>query len=273
LVADIGPACRRRRTRRLLVHPDRQVRSIKSLSLLALCLATLSLPAKADSDALKKIVIDQCVPHFQARQNPAPCASVDIGGGTALLKDRDGKTQFLLIPTNVVTGIEDRQILAADAPNYFQAAWVGRRQVEELAGKPIPRDDLGLSINSAYGRSQNQLHIHIDCVSPAVKQALHDNDGKIGPHWAPLDVDLVGHRYRAMKIDGDDLGSRNPFKLLVEGDPGAAADMGRETLTVVGAVLSDGKPGFYLLSDRASVMGMDMASSASLLDHDCAVLK
>ena len=245
---------------------------MKPLWLLAACLAAFATPAKADSDALKKIVVDQCVPHFQARQNPAPCASVNIGGGTALLKDRDGKTQFLLIPTAVVTGIDDKQILAADAPNYFQAAWAGRHLVEELAGKPIPRADIGLSINSAYGRSQNQLHIHIDCVRPAVKQALRDNDGKIGLQWAPLDVDLVGHRYRAMKIDGDELSPRNPFRLLAEGDPEAAADMARETLTVVGAVFPDGKPGFYLLSDRASVVGMDMASSASLLDHDCAVL-
>jgi CDP-diacylglycerol pyrophosphatase len=245
---------------------------VKPLWLLAGCLAVYGTPAMADSDALKKIVIDQCVPHLQARENPAPCASVDLGGGTALLKDRNGKTQFLLIPTKVVTGIEDKQILAADAPNYFQAAWAGRHLVEEQAGKPIPRDDIGLSINSAYGRSQNQLHIHVDCIQPAVKQTLHDNDGKIGPHWAPLDVDLVGHRYRVMKIDGDDLSHRNPFRLLAEGDPEAAADMGRETLTVVGAVFPDGKPGFYLLSDRASVIGMDAASSASLLDHDCAVL-
>jgi CDP-diacylglycerol pyrophosphatase len=245
---------------------------MKSLYLLATCIVGLSPPAKADSDALKTIVIDQCIPHLQARQNPAPCAAVDLTGGTALLKDRNGKTQFLLISTKVVTGIEDKKILGADAPNYFAAAWAGRHLVAEQAGKPIPRDDIGLSINSAYGRSQNQLHIHIDCISPAVKQALHDNDGKIGPHWAPLDVDLVGHRYRAMKLDGDDLGPRNPFKLLAEGDPDAAADMGRETLTVVGAVFPDGKPGFYLLGDRASVVGMDMASSASLLDHDCAVL-
>jgi CDP-diacylglycerol pyrophosphatase len=48
--------------------------------------------------------------------------------------------------------------------------------------------------------------------------------------------------------------------------------MGRETLTVVGAVFPDGKPGFYLLADRASIANMDSASSETLLDHDCAVL-
>ena len=49
--------------------------------------------------------------------------------------------------------------------------------------------------------------------------------------------------------------------------------MGRETLTVAGAVFPNGKPGFYLLADRASTAAMDSASSESLLDHDCAVLK
>ena len=53
----------------------------------------------------------------------------------------------------------------------------------------------------------------------------------------------------------------------------AGAGMGRETLTVVGATFPDGKPGFYLLADRANIETMDRASSETLLDHDCAVLK
>jgi CDP-diacylglycerol pyrophosphatase len=243
------------------------------LLLLAVCAGCLSLPAKADSDALKHIVIDLCVRHEEAHGTPAPCEAVDLPGGSAVLKDRNGANQFLLIPTEIVTGIEDKQILAPNAPNYFQAAWTARRLVGEKAGKPVQRDEIGLSINSAYGRSQNQLHIHIDCIRAEVRQALHDNDGKIGPKWAPLDVDLAGHRYHAMRLDGDDLGDRNPLKLLAEGDPEAAADMRRETLTVAGAVFPNGKPGFYLLSDRAAVANMDMGSSESLLDHDCAILK
>ena len=239
--------------------------------ILAVCIGIHSLPARADPDALKKIVTDQCVRHQEQDGSPTPCIAVDLPGGTAVLKDRNGATQFLLIATEAVSGIEDKQILAPNAPNYFQAAWAARHLVENLAEKPVPRDDIGLSINSAYGRSQNQLHIHIDCISIAVRRALHDNDGKIGTHWAGLDVDLAGHRYRAMRLDGDDLGDRNPFKLLAGGDPDAAADMGRETLTVAGAIFADGKPGFYLLSDQAA--GLDTASSESLLDHDCAVLK
>jgi CDP-diacylglycerol pyrophosphatase len=236
-------------------------------------IAIVSPTQAADSDALRKIVIDQCVPHMQARGNPAPCASADSAAGFALLKDRSGKTQFLLIPTEPVTGIESPLILAPGAPNYWQAAWTARHLVEGLAGRTIPRDDIGLSINSAYGRSQNQLHIHVDCIHPEIRDALRLSDAKIGAHWTDLNIDLQGHRYRAMRLEGEELGTRNPFKILADGDPQAAADMGRETLSVIGAVFSDGKAGFYLLSDRAAVTTMDMASSESLLDHDCAVLK
>ncbi len=35
-------------------------------------------------------------------------------------------------------------------------------------------------VNSIYGRSQDQLHIHIDCIKPAVGAALHAHASAIG---------------------------------------------------------------------------------------------
>ena len=244
------------------------MRNLPGILAFACCLAAGAASAE-DHDALRKIVVDQCVPHMMAKGNPAPCAEIDLTGRTAVLKDRNGTTQYLLIPTEVVTGIDDAKILAADAPNYFQAAWVARHFVVETAGWAIPRDDLGLAVNSKYGRSQNQLHIHVACVRPDVRASLLANKDKIGTSWADLDVDLAAHRYRAMRIDGDDLANTNPFKLLADTDPQAKADMGRETLAVMGATFADGKSGFILLSDRADPLHLDMASSGGLLDHDC----
>jgi CDP-diacylglycerol pyrophosphatase len=37
--------------------------------------------ARADSDMLWMIVHDQCVPHEQLNDDPAPCALVDLSGG------------------------------------------------------------------------------------------------------------------------------------------------------------------------------------------------
>ena len=43
--------------------------------------------------------------------------------------------------------------------------------------RTLPRDDIALAINSATARSQNQLHIHVDCLSIPVIEALHSHLG------------------------------------------------------------------------------------------------
>jgi CDP-diacylglycerol pyrophosphatase len=76
-----------------------------------------------------------------------------------------------------------------------------------------------------------------------------------------------------MRLSGEDLADRNPFKLLADADPMARAEMGLETLVVAGAVFEDGSPGFILLSDRFDPSMHDAASGESLLDHGCQVLR
>jgi CDP-diacylglycerol pyrophosphatase len=226
----------------------------------------------ADPNALWNIVHDLCVTDMKSRGGPAPCAAVDLAGGYAVLKDFRGATQFLLVPTDRRAGIESPQLLASDAPNYWQAAWNARSLFEQRAGGPVPRDDVGLAINSRYGRSQNQLHIHIDCVDAGVREALRASDAQIGSRWSSPNLWLYGHAYRARRIEGEELGARDPFKLLAAGDPQARADMGRETLVVIGAAFRGGQPGFVLLSHRADLATGDKGTGEELLDHDCAVL-
>ena len=241
---------------------------------LAALFTAFALPAcAADPDALWNIVGGQCAPNQQAKHDPAPCVSVDLAGGYAVLKDESGATQVLVIPTTRITGIESPALLDPAAPNYWADAWMARHDVETFAHREIPREDLALAVNSIYGRSQDQLHIHVDCIRPDVRDALDTAMDRIGPKWAPLDVSLAGHRYRAMRLTGEDLGDRDPFKLLASGDPTALAAMGLETLVVAGAVFSDGSPGFILLSDRADPSNHDPASGESLLDHTCQVLR
>jgi CDP-diacylglycerol pyrophosphatase len=239
----------------------------------AFALATLAAPlsACADPNALWDIVHGQCAPNQAAKGDPSPCLQVDLAGGYAVLKDRAGATQVLVIPTAKVTGIEDAAVTAAGAPNYFRDAWAARRYVQALAGQVIPRDELSLAVNSMYGRSQNQLHIHVDCIRADVRAALKASLDHIGPAWAPIDVGVSGRHYEAMRIEGDDLGPRNPFDLLANGDPAARADMGLETLLVAPVAFADGAPGLILLADRASAG--DAGSAEELQDHSCAVLK
>src|SRR5579864_3602279 len=236
---------------------------------LLLALVAGACPAHAaDPDALWKIVHDHCVPDQQQHGDPAPCARVDLGGGEdkgyTVLKDRVGATQFLLIPTAKITGIESPAILAPGATNYFAAAWRARPFVDERAGRTLPRDWMSLAINSEVGRSQNQLHIHIDCVRADVRDALREHAAEIGTTWALLTLRLEGHRYSAIAVSGDDLDAANPFTLLADGVAGAGADMGHETLVVVGVTRADGQPGFVILADHADPATGNNASGEEL---------
>src|SRR5579862_3386695 len=84
-------------------------------------------PIHPNGQALWRIVRDQCVADQLTHNTPAPCEVVSIASGEArgfvVLKDRNGATQFLLLPTAKITGIEDPAILEPDAVNYFAKAW------------------------------------------------------------------------------------------------------------------------------------------------------
>jgi CDP-diacylglycerol pyrophosphatase len=234
---------------------------------------TLAPARAADSNALWHVVHDLCVTDMKLRRGPAPCLAVDLQGGYAILKDIRGATQILLVPTVRLTGIESPRLLQPASPNYFDDAWNSRRFFERRTGVAVPRDDIALAINSRYARTQSQLHIHIDCVRPDVRDALRANENAIGYRWTDFPQALHNRRYRAMRVIGEDLGSRDPFKLLARGDPQAGADMQAETLAVIGETFPGGQPGFVLLSDRADLLRIDPASGEDLLDHSCAVLR
>jgi CDP-diacylglycerol pyrophosphatase len=240
--------------------------------LLALVLAGLAPAARAaDPSVLWHIVHDRCVPDEQSKQDPAPCTSVDLTHGYAVLKDRDGATQFLLIPTTRLSGIEDAAILGPDAPNYWEAAWEARRDVEQRAGHTLARDVLSLAINSVSGRTQDQLHIHIDCIQPDVRAALAQHVAEIGSQWGDFPVPLAGHHYRAMRLSGAELGFTNPFRLLAAGVK--QGELGEHSLVLAGMVFAPDQPGFVLLDGRADLAAGDRGSGEELQDHDCALAR
>lgn len=109
-------------------------------------------PPHLNGQVLWHIVHDQCVPDEQSKGRPEPCAQVSLDGGVnrgvALLKDRRGVAQYLLMPTIEITGIEDGRLLAPGAVNYFAKAWADRSFVEVRLGRDLPREDIGISINS-----------------------------------------------------------------------------------------------------------------------------
>ena len=226
-------------------------------------------------DVLWQIVNGLCVPDQEENHTPKPCTEVDVhegdGRGFAVLKDLRGETQYLLIPTARIPGIESPDVLAPDAANYFAHAWEARSYVSAALHRDLPRDDISLAINSLASRSQDQLHLHIDCVRKDIYEVLHGGEEPINGEWKPLAHPLLGHPYNAVWVAGEHLGANNPFQLLADGVPGARQHMGEFTLVVIGLTRPDGTRGFVLLEDHVNREAHDLASGEELQDHACRI--
>jgi CDP-diacylglycerol pyrophosphatase len=248
---------------------NRLVLALAALAILAGC------ATQSDRQALWKIVHDRCVPNQVSQGKPDPCISVSLATGAdrgyVVLKDRKGVSQYLVMPTVLIPGIEDARLLSTDAPNYFTPAWQTKKLVEERLGTPLAREDVSVAVNSHYGRSQDLLHLHIDCVRADVRRQLHKLVPAIGYPWSRLPFPLAGHVYYASRIDGDTAVAVNPFRRLSEGLNIPPQDMGAWTLVLTGADFPDGKPGFVLLAAKANLLAGYFASGEVLQDHDCRI--
>lgn len=229
-----------------------------------------------DRDKLWHLVHGACAPAAaHGTYPPAPCAEVVAPGepaqGYAVLKDRAGRYQYLVLPLARITGIESPALLAPDAPNYFADAWAARLYVEAALHRTLPRDALGMVVNSIDGRSQDQLHIHVDCLRPEVRDTLRRLLPTITTQWHALGTPLSHRRqrYQAMWVSGEEL-SANPFKMLAASLP-AGDRMALHSLAVVGAYSPSGAPGFILLSGHVDRADGDHGNGDDLQDLDCAI--
>jgi CDP-diacylglycerol pyrophosphatase len=222
-----------------------------------------------DPNSLWHIVHDGCVREQQLHGRPTPCAAVNLAEGWAVFKDDTHKTQVLLVPTKRVTGIEDPQIVVADAPNYWKAAWNARTYVEQRARHKLQHDEIALAINSKEARTQNQLHIHVDCI----RSDVHDQLGLAQPHisnsWS--DIMVKGQAYRVRTLNPEALRADNVFTLVLKQlSPGE--EMDQETVVVAGIILPWNREGFDVLAGRDRIGGNN-GSGEDLEDHDCAIAK
>jgi CDP-diacylglycerol pyrophosphatase len=242
-----------------------------ALPVLLVCVSAWALPASEsraqNRDALRQIVQERCVPHWLQQGDPEPCERVSFTGarateGYAVLADAKGGAHFLLIPTERVAGIESPELLGPRAPNYFAAAWKARDRIAAVLGHDVRRAAVGLAVNSEQHRSQDQLHIHMECLGEEVYRVVRTAGERLTDRWTA--VRLRQWQYQGMRVMGEDLEQANPFELLAQRMPGARADMGAYTLLVAGMQFKEG-PGFILLTGR------NVPGAESLLDSTCAI--
>ncbi len=233
----------------------------------ACCLSVLAAPASANRNALREIVQDQCAVHWLQQHSAAPCEriflpdSAHVREGFAVLADRKGGAHFLLIPTQTVAGMESPQLFEAGTPNYFAAAWAARDLLAAVVGHDIPRSAVGLALNPQHARSQDQFHIHIECLRSEVASVLHRAAPAIGDSWAR--VAIGPWSYQALRVMGEDLTRSDPITLLSHKLAAAQSAMGNYTLVVAGMDFKEG-PGFVVLVAKGP-------AGELLLDSTCAV--
>ena len=220
-------------------------------------------------DGLWRLVHDACMGDQRVLGRPAPCLRIDAQQGYALVPGFRHADELLLVPTTRITGIEDPALLAPGAANYWADAWDMRTML--LSGaRAIPRDWIGLAVNSAQARTQDQLHIHIDCVRAPVHAMLAAATPVPG-RWQRVEA-LPGRSYLATFIPEERLRAVSLFRLIAANIGGDAQTMGNETLVVIGASDPSGASGFNVLRQAYSPSEGNMGHGEELLDHQCASL-
>ena len=224
------------------------------------------LPPDAGRDALRQIVQNQCVVNWTQRQDPAPCERVVLvdsrtDSGYAVLADRKGGAHYLLIPVPTMAGIDGSDLLDPDTPNYFAEAWRARDLLGTFVGHEVPRTAIGLAVNKVQARTQNQFHIHIECLRREVAEQLRAAANRVTEVWSPVTVG--GSPYEALRVSGPALDAANPFDLLANLKPEVRNHLGDYTVVVAGMQYAAG-PGFVVLAGTGQ-------TGELLLDSSCAV--
>jgi CDP-diacylglycerol pyrophosphatase len=216
-------------------------------------------------------VVQACVVNHRITGSAFPCLEVNdakgIVTGFVVLRPPLEQTHIVIVPTVRIVGIEDASLQSASAPNFFEDAWEARKYVLDRAPRRVRGDEIGLAVNSKAGRTQDQLHIHVDCVNMDVRRALKSWGAKIPFNvWSPFRLDPAAPRYLLLKLKRDDLAGINVFKLAADGLAVQPHNLGGMIIAVIGASFPDGKNGFYIL---AALTGSSDGKSEALLDHSC----
>lgn len=205
-------------------------------------------------------VVQACLVNHALTGAAFPCLEVNVSDGNergyVILRAPFSAAGLILAPARRIVGVEDPSLQALDAPNYFEDAWNARRFLKDAPQKPPLRDGVVLAVNSRQARSQDQLHIHIGCLSSSAKRTVRAlAPGLPADRWVPVGRPFHGLEFWGRLLVRDNLAGVNPFRLAAEAWPSPPADRSQLTVAVVGIELSDGREGFVLLASRHNPLG------------------
>ena len=89
----------------------------------------------------------------------------------------------------------------ADAPRSFSPPGRPRPLVEARLHHALPREAIAIAINSEWARTQDQLHLHVDCVAKSVDETLADDHSSLDDAWRAMTIALNGRIYLGRRLD------------------------------------------------------------------------
>jgi CDP-diacylglycerol pyrophosphatase len=217
-------------------------------------------------------VVRTCVFNHSVTGFSFPCVEVSTADGDSRgyvilrsLAIRD----IVLAPAKRVVGLEDPWLRSADAPDYFGDAWNARHYVKDLSPRPVGDVDIALAVNSRLSRTQDQLHIHIGCVSSRARQLIESAaPGLSASSWLRVKKEALGVETYAREIES--LDGVNLLRLAMDGIPSAVRNLGSMGIAVAASPLRGGRHGFVALAwfDETNAPGHPFAVE-ELLDPRC----
>lgn len=214
------------------------------------------------------VALQGCLLAKKAAGRSFPCLAVDLGDGgarpgTAVLRAPGQPTHTVVMPTDSVSGIEAPVLQGPQGAAYWRAALAARHYVSDALQGRLAPSAVGLEVNSVGGRSQDQLHIHLDCMRRSVVAALKAHGDAVGERWAPFPVPLEEVPYVALRVPADAVPAFNPFAALAR-VPGWQGHLHDASFAAVEADPGDPRGGMILLAYREPE-----ASAEYLMDHSC----
>ncbi|WP_043351635.1 CDP-diacylglycerol diphosphatase [Methylobacterium sp. B1] len=239
-------------------------------ALLVALSAMAAVPAAAAPDPSRDVLwaaLKTCVLAKRLANRTFPCLSVDLGDadrpGSAVLRAPGEPTHSVVMPTDTVAGLEAPVLRGPRGAAYWRAALAARPLVSDVLKGKLSPAEVGLAVNSARGRSQDQLHIHLDCLKPSVLKAVRAHGRQVRHTWSRFPVPLAGDRYYALRVPEAEAAQSNPFAAL-HTLPGARPDLHRTSFAALATPPGDPEPGYILLAYRAP-----SASAEDVMDHSC----
>ena len=186
-----------------------------------------------------------------------------------LVKTNQTPPHFLVVPNTLLSGIEAPAFWTAEPGNYFRAAWLERPYAAAHLAGGVALSRVGIAINSAQHRTQDQLHVHINCVNPQVLAELEQQQGQIGEQWQDLRLNSVGEVYRARRMADNEVPA-DLFSQLLARYPQLADARGAQTAFAASLNFRDG--GWRVVVLEGEYRAGDAAypgHAEDLLSNDC----